>query len=144
MQPVPGGGGAGPGPGPAVQHCGLAAQPSPSLPQAPATQIDTPPSTDAQVPEQQSAFDRHSSHPVRHPPADAQRMTPSLVGTHWREQQSSSFAQMSSTWAVHGFMSFAMQLGSAAQCRTPSAVAVHVTEQQSAFVAQISPTTRHA
>jgi hypothetical protein len=36
----------------------------------------------SQEPEQQSLLESHSSHSVRHPPAGAQRMAPSLVARH--------------------------------------------------------------
>ncbi len=138
MQPTP-------GPIPIAQHWGFDAQPSPSFPQAPtAWQIEIDAVIETHEPEQQSPFEPQSSHSVRQPPAAAQRLAPSLVGRHWREQQSLFFPQMSSTCAVQAMVSFAVQLGSAAQCPTAFASNAQVAEQQSAPVSQISPRTRHA
>jgi hypothetical protein len=117
-------------------------QPSPSFPHGPdAWQMETVSLIATHEPEQQSALDAQSSHSVRHPPAGAQRIAPSLEGRHCREQQSSLFVHTSSTCAVQPIVSLVMQLGSAAQCPTEFASEVQVAEQQSAPLVQISPWT---
>jgi hypothetical protein len=104
----------------------------------------TPFMSGAQLPEQHSAADVHSSHSAAHPPAGAQRRVPSPLIWQRREQQSSLIPHTSPTWAWQSLPSLAWQFASGAQRPTPFGSTVHTLEQQSAPLWQISPSTRHA
>jgi hypothetical protein len=95
------------------------------------------------APEQQSALDVQSSHSSRHPPAPAQRFTPSPVRTQSREQHSSSFLHGSPTARTHGMPSFELHAGSFLQRDVPLGSAPQRPVQQSSDVLQISPSARH-
>ncbi len=123
-----------------AQQSGLPPHISPSAPHVGAGwQIPIAPSGPAHTPEQQSAFDEHSSHWLRQPPAGAQRLTPSASITHSREQQSGSPPQMSPTCAVQPLWSFSLHMGSGEQCPTDCASTTQSAVQQSALEPHTSP-----
>jgi hypothetical protein len=94
------------------------------------------------APEQQSALLLQSSHSSRHPPAPAQRFTPSPVSTQSREQHSCSILQGSPTCLAHIRPSLELQPGSFLQRDVPLGSAPHMPEQQSSGFLQISPSAR--
>jgi hypothetical protein len=100
-----------------MQQSGFAPQLSPSAPHMLAAASHTPRrvSPALQAPEQQSAFDAHSSHSLRQPPTGAHRFAPSLCITQSPEQQLPLPPQLSPTCPVHIIRSLRMHMGSAAQ-----------------------------
>ena len=114
-------------------------QSSPSAPHVAAAQRLLPLPSATHEPEQQSAPVSHRSHSGEQPPMGAQRLLPSFVAAHDRVQHSAGPPHASPTTLPHGFVSFDVHAGSAAQ--RPF---VQEPEQQSTPLAQISPVTRQA
>ena len=98
-----------------AQHCGSPSQTSPLAPQPAFAQRPTPLPSGTHEPEQQSAPVSQSSQSGEHPPSGAQRLGPSFDTTQWREQQSLSALQRSSTTRAQPLPSPALQAIAGAQ-----------------------------
>jgi hypothetical protein len=128
-----------------AQQSGLAPHVSPSAPQVgigAGWQIPIAPSWPVHVPEQQSAFEVHSSHSTRQPPSGAQRFWPPGSITQSLEQQSSLPMQTSPTCFVQPAWSLPMHMGSGAQWPTDCGSRLQTELQQSELEPQTSPWTR--
>jgi hypothetical protein len=104
-----------------------------------ATHRDAPVPSATHCPLQQSLLDEHTSHAGRQPPMGAHLRTPLVPAMQRREQQSSSFAQTSSTRRVHALPSVLVHVRFELHRATPSVPDTQLAEQQSAPVAQSSP-----